>query len=417
MPSSESLQTTRPASDPALLWDVFCRVIDNFGDLGVCWRLCDNLTARGHSVRLWVDDASALQWMAPGAVEGTWAGVQVLGWEQSRDAARLANLRAADVWIEGFGCELAPEFIAHHAYSTRASGEFSLRHPVWINLEYLSAESFVERAHGLPSPVMGGPAKGWIKHFFYPGFTARTGGLLREPGLQQRQQAFLHGAQDGAHNGGQRAAWLAQHGIVYTDGEQLVSLFCYEPAALPALLAQLDALPEPTHLLVTAGRASAAVRASVQTLAGASDARGHTAAAVDAARAPDLRPLRITYLPTLTQQDFDHLLWACDLNFVRGEDSLVRALWAGKPLVWQIYPQDDDAHIPKLDAFLDMLGPSHSLRAFHHAWNTERAPAQTAHLPAIDLPAWSQTVQSARERLLQQDDLATQLIHFALKKR
>jgi hypothetical protein len=22
-----------------LHWDIFCRVIDNFGDIGVCWRL------------------------------------------------------------------------------------------------------------------------------------------------------------------------------------------------------------------------------------------------------------------------------------------------------------------------------------------------------------------------------------------
>jgi uncharacterized repeat protein (TIGR03837 family) len=132
---------------------------------------------------------------------------------------------------------------------------------------------------------------------------------------------------------------------------------------------------------------------------------------------PGSRQLRITYLPTLSQDDFDHLLWACDLNVVRGEDSVVRALWAGKPLVWQIYPQEDAAHIPKLDAFLDMLGASPSLRAFHDTWNAARAPTQTAPLPAIDLPAWSQTVQSARERLLQMDDLTTQLIQFILKKR
>jgi uncharacterized repeat protein (TIGR03837 family) len=390
MPLPASLHTTHPASEPLLLWDVFCSVIDNFGDLGVCWRLCADLAARGHSVRLWVDDASPLQWMAPGAVDGIWPGIQVRGWEQSKDATQLANLRPADVWIEGFGCEIAPEFIAHHAHSTRASGQFPARHPVWINLEYLSAESFVERAHGLPSPVMSGPAKGWTKHFFYPGFTAHTGGLLREPDLLQRQQVFAQPER--------RAAWLAQLGIAAAAGETRVSLFCYEPAALPALLAQLDALPTPTRLLVTAGRASAAVQKAT-------------------ANGPALQQLRISYLPTLTQGDFDHLLWACDLNCVRGEDSVVRALWAGKPLVWQIYPQEDAAHVPKLDAFLDMLDASPSLRAFHHAWNATQAPTDSAALPVIDLPSWSQTVQRARERLLQMDDLTTQLLQFTLKKR
>jgi uncharacterized repeat protein (TIGR03837 family) len=111
---------------------------------------------------------------------------------------------------------------------------------------------------------------------------------------------------------------LARHGVDTQADETLISLFCYQPSALPALLAQLDALPSPTHLLVTAGRATAAAREATQT------APNHPTA---------LRKLRITYLPSLTQSDFDLLLWACDLNFVRGEDSIVRALWAGKPLV------------------------------------------------------------------------------------
>ena len=391
-PASQS--APRTCSHTALLWDVFCRVIDNFGDLGVCWRLCADLAARGHSVRLWADDATALQWMAPDALDGTWPGIQVMGWAQSQDPDLLEQLQPADVWVEGFGCNVAPEFIAAHTYSTRASGQFSLSPPAWINLEYLSAESFVERCHGLPSPVMGGPAKGWTKHFFYPGFTARTGGLLREPGLLDRQQAFLRIEQ--------RTAWLAQHGVDAQAGETLVTVFCYEPAALPALLAQLDALPTPTRLMVTAGRATAAVQSAMQALQCEPQA---------------LRQLRVTYLPLLSQDDYDHLLWASDLNCVRGEDSLVRALWAGKPLVWQIYPQDDAAHLVKLDAFLGMLGACRSLRTFYHAWNAATAPPVTDSMPAIDLPSWSQNLASARARLLEMDDLTTQLISFVQKKR
>ena len=326
--------------------------------------------------------------MAPGSLEGTWPGVQVLQWEQSQDVDHLAQLPAADVWIEGFGCDNTPEFIVNYIYPTGARGQFGLKQPVWINLEYLSAEPFVERSHGLPSPIMSGPAKGWTKHFFYPGFTPRTGGLLREPKLIEQQLDFV---QQGA-----RVAWLARQGIEVAGDETLVSLFCYEPAALPALLAQLGALPTPTHLLVCAGRATVAVQ--------------------NALRATPAGPLRITFLPTLTQVDFDHLLWACDLNCVRGEDSVVRALWAGRPLVWQIYPQDDAAHILKLDAFLEMLDASPSLRAFHHAWNAAQSPASSPALPAIDLAGWSLTVLQARARLLQMDDLTTQILQFALKK-
>lgn len=179
---------------PPLLWDLFCQVIDNHGDLGVCWRLATQLAARGQEVRLWVDDARALAWMAPGAVEGRWRGIQVLPWTRPFHTGMppddLARLPRADVWIEAFGCEIAPEFIAAHGHFTLGSGQKESKNPVWINLEYLSAEPYVERCHALPSPVMHGPGQGLTRHFFYPGFTPRTGGLLREPDLPARQAAF-----------------------------------------------------------------------------------------------------------------------------------------------------------------------------------------------------------------------------------
>jgi uncharacterized repeat protein (TIGR03837 family) len=378
-----------PTSPLSLLWDVFCQVIDNFGDIGVCWRLCADLASRGHSVRLWVDDPSALQWMAPGATDGAWPAIQVMPWPQSHDATVLSNLTPADVWVEGFGCEVAPELIAACTYSTGSRGQKDQNFPFWVNLEYLSAESYVERCHALPSPILHGPAQGLTKHFFYPGFTLRTGGLLREPDLLARQQALA--TQDA------RSRWLEQHGIRWM-GERLVSLFCYEPVALPALLSQLDALPGPTQVLVTAGRATAAAQKAATPIG-------------------TLRQVGLTYLPALTQVEYDHLLWICDLNCVRGEDSLVRALWAGKPLLWQIYPQHDAAHIAKLDAFLDVLNASASLRAIHLAWNSTDDRQRAASIPVLDLQDWSKTVQTARQRLLQMDDLVTQLVDFVRKKR
>jgi uncharacterized repeat protein (TIGR03837 family) len=382
--------TPRPSPSPALLWDVFCRVVDNFGDIGVCWRLAVNLAERGQQVRLWVDDATALQWMAPGALNGGYPGVTVLPWAQSQQAETLAHLPMADVWLETFGCDIAPEFIAACAHSIRARGLNGTKNPVWINLEYLTAEGFAERTHTLPSPVMRGPAAGWTKHFFYPGFTPGTGGLLRELDLGSRQARF------------DRTAWLAQNNIDW-QGERLISLFCYEPPALGDFLQQLRDDPTPTRLLVTHGRATAAVQLLEQNgLQPPSDVR---------------RQLSISYLPPLTQRDFDHLLWACDFNCVRGEDSLVRAIWAGKPFVWHIYPQDDAAHHAKLNAFLDMLGANASLRQFHHMWNSMPGTADTTALPELDLDAWQTFVESTRKRLLQMDDLAIQLVAFTLKKR
>ncbi|MDB5860229.1 MAG: hypothetical protein JWQ76_3918 [Ramlibacter sp.] len=353
-----------------MLWDIFCKVIDNHGDIGVCWRLSVQLAARGQQVRLWVDDASALRWMAP---EGN-PGVQVLPWDsQSRPPEPGA------VVIEAFGCELATPFQAAIAAKARADG----RQPAWINLEYLTAEPFAERSHGLPSPVTHGPAAGLAKRFFYPGFTARTGGLLREQGLLQRQALF------------DRNAWLQAHGID-PQGARLACPFCYEPPALGSLLAELARGPGSTRLLVTAGRATDAVRAALE-----KNARSNTGWNQQSL-------LSLSFLPLLTQMEFDHLLWCCDLNFVRGEDSLVRAMWAGKPLVWQIYPQHDNAHHAKLEAFLNWLDAPASLRDFHRSWN-----GISGRLRNPDPEAWAGCVQRGRELLLAREDLTTKLMQFA----
>jgi len=354
-------------------WDIFCKVIDNHGDVGVCWRLACGLATDGDRVRLWVDDPGALAWMAP---QGH-PGVQVIHWTEAAPAAVLRE-PAPEVLVEAFGCDPAPELVAHFA---RSAAPEDLRHR-WINLEYLSAEPYVERLHRLPSPVFRGAGAGLTKHFFYPGFTEATGGLLREPGLLAEQAAF------------DRAAWLRAHGVAW-QGELLVSLFCYEPAALAGLLTPLPG-DAAAHMLVAAGRATAAV----DRLLG------------DAQR---IGPLGITRLPAVAQPEFDRLLWACDLNFVRGEDSLVRALWAGAPLVWQIYPQDDDAHHVKLEAFLDWLGAPPSLRRFHRAWNG--ISGEPVALPdAQTLAEWRANTVAARARLRAQDELISRLRRFVTQK-
>ena len=357
-----------------LLWDIFCTVIDNHGDLGVCWRLSRQLRDAGQRVRLWVDGASALAWMAPAAARGQAPGIDIRAWTQASQASVLSTLHPADVWIEAFGCEIPEAFVAHGVATYP-------RPPAWINLEYLSAEDWVPRMHGLPSPVMSGPAKGWTKHFFYPGFTSLTGGLLREADLRQRQQAF------------DRGAWRATHVPHLPPGGRLISLFCYEPSALPQLLAQLAGTPD--HLLVTPGRPLAAVQQAVA---------GMT-----------LQP-HWSALPYTDQNGFDEMLWACDLNFVRGEDSLVRALWAGQPFVWHIYPQDDKAHHAKLDAFLDWLQAPDSLRRFHRVWNG-MTEGELHPLDSASTLNWRQCIRSAQQTLWMQNDLVSNLVSIATQSR
>ena len=346
-------------------WDIYCRVIDNHGDIGVCWRLACDLAARGQPVRLWVDDATALAWMAPDGAPG----VRVSLWPEGAHGDE-----PGEVVIEAFGCEL-PVFVVDRMAAMDPP-------PVWINLEYLSAESFAERSHRMLSPQRGGLRK-W---FFYPGFTEHTGGLILEADLLLRRQNF------------DAAAWLHGNGITRQAGEQVVSLFCYAQPALPALLEHLA--QHPTLLLATTGHA---VR-QVEKLLGPSLQRG---------------ALRAVLLPALSQTDYDHLLWASDLNFVRGEDSFVRAQWAAKPFVWQIYPQDDGADAVKLQAFLGRFmhtadtALSSSIRQTWAAWNGGGMPWPTEPEAA----AWQRHCLAWRDTLALHSDLASQLIGFAAQTR
>ena len=369
-----------------MLWDIFCRVIDNFGDIGVCWRLSADLAGRGHAVRLWVDDPSPLSWMAPAALQGGLSPVEVRPWGAAEQVD--STLPPADVWVEAFGCDIPQSFVGHRF----ATG--SPPHPLlaWINLEYLSAEPYAERCHRLPSPIQQGAAQGFSKYFFYPGFTSATGGLLREPGLLERRLAF---------DDASKAAWLCGHGIRWR-GEPLISLFCYEPTAIHRLLQDCTGDDTQRTLLVTPGRATASVLAALRVSTPASAAVQHG-------------PLQIVFLPHLTQSDFDLLLWTCDLNLVRGEDSWVRALWAGRPFIWQAYPQSDGAHVDKLDAFLDWMQPSDSLRLAHALWNgvpdAEKDSARSL-IPWSELPQWQNRVLEVRSQLSEQTDLTSQLLQF-----
>ncbi len=352
-------------------WSIFCRVVDNFGDVGVAWRLAADLGRRGEHVRLVIDDASALAWMAPGGAPG----VEVAPWDDG-------EAPGSDVWVETFGCGWPAPAAARLPTMSKP--------PVCIDLEHLSAEGFVARSHGLPLPrfdAAGGPLPSWV---FYPGFDARTGGLLREPGLLERRRDF------------DRTGWLASHGIALREGERCVAVFCYANAAFETLLRALAA--EPTLLLIPPGPAAPQAEAWL----------GRDASA---------GRVRSVRLPFLDHAGFDALLWSADLNVVRGEDSFVRAMWAGAPFLWQAYPQDDGAEAAKVDAFLaafldGVAAPfAGSLRALFGRWNATGAVDASAPLLLPDVSAWHAATSRWRDRLAAQPDLTTALLGFVVSKR
>ena len=339
--------------------DLFCRVVDNLGDAGVCWRLARQLAHEyGWAVRLWIDDATPLARLRPGvdAVLPTQRvdGVEIRPWTEN-----LPEVVPGNVVIEAFACELPPDFVATMAKRAKP--------PVWINLEYLSAEGWVSECHGLPSPH---PSLPLAKYFFFPGFGAGTGGLIRErdlPGVPPRSP---------------------------TD-DLTVTLFCYDNPALPSLLETWAQGDEPIICRVADGLP----RQLVERWLGKD---------FPVARSHRRGSLQLVAAPFAPQVDYDRWLTDSDLNFVRGEDSFVRAQWAERPFVWQAYPQADDAHIAKLDAFLarylrSLAEPTRAATAdFCRAWNCGDGcgdiaaawPAFRAVLPRLTLHgrAWAKEI-------------------------
>ncbi|WP_409300069.1 elongation factor P maturation arginine rhamnosyltransferase EarP [Pseudomonas sp. KCJK8993] len=370
-------------------WDIFCSVVDNYGDIGVTWRLARQLVAEhGCAVRLWVDDLRAFERICPeidmDKDRQQQDGVEVRHWP-----AQWSAEVAADVVIAAFACQLPHAYMEAMADRERA--------PLWLNLDYLSAEDWVGGCHGLPSVKF----RGVQKYFFFPGFQAQTGGLLRENGLLERRRAFQADPQA-------QVAFLRQLGVVPASGARLMSLFAYENAGLAGWLDALAADRRPTHLLVPEGR----ILGDVQRWLGVDSLVVGSVLA--------RQSLTLQVLPFVRQEDYDRLLWCCDFNAVRGEDSFVRAQWAGRPMLWHIYRQDEDIHLDKLEAFLALYTRGLSAEAgaavlaLWRAWNTE---GQMAAPWEKLLRHWPEIAVHAERWCLEQGlqaDLAAALVQFYL---
>jgi uncharacterized repeat protein (TIGR03837 family) len=368
---------------------IFCKVVDNYGDIGICWRLARQFHAEhGIAVTLWVDDLASFRriWpqVAPDAAVQDVGGITVRHW--GGQDGEFAPADIPDMVIEFFGVDLPPGYIA-------AMAQCEPR-PVWINYEGLSAEEWVEGCHALPSMH---PRLPLTKHFFFPGFTDKTGGLLRERGLVEECAQFQL-------DPAAMADFLARFGVTPAEmASQKVSLFCYPQAPVADLFSVWEQGAAKVTCLVPEGVAPEQVSAFIggEAHAGAFATRGG---------------LTVRVMPFMPQTDYDRLLWACDLNFVRGEDSWVRAQWAARPFVWHIYPQDENLHHVKLRAFLQKYAANtQSLVDFSLRWNG----AREGHMDALwtslqaDLPTMTRRAQEWEAQMLANGDLVSNLLDFA----
>lgn len=373
--------------------DLFCQVIDNFGDAGVCWRLARQLVnEHGCRVTLWIDKPSVLKRIShrvdPDLQRQTVSGVDVRLWRQDFPVVSSGDISA--VVIEGFGARLPENYV-------RLMAEREPR-PVWINLEYLSAESWVEGSHLMPSP------QSWIaltKYFYFPGFTERTGGLIREKQLVSERENFQADRQNAIR-------FLSQLGVKASPEHWIVSLFCYPDAPVISLLNSFSKNKKNVLCLIPEGVATEQLSSFI-------------GKAATAGTYFETENLAIQVLPMIEQDDFDRLLWSSDFNFIRGEDSFVRAQWAARPFVWHIYPQDGDAHMVKLHAFFDLYlsglpkDTAESIRRFQVSWNDRnngKSDSEKWMNPAEFVHEWGQYATEWFKKLTDREDLACGLLRF-----
>lgn len=336
----------------------------------------------GLQVRLFIDDLSVASKIISGirdVDEQHFEGIEVVRWDEC-----TVYERTADVVIETFACGLPAHYLAK--MQTDA---------VWVNVDYLSAESWVSEFHGLYGKHQESNRK---RHCYFPGFSERTGGLLREKTLITRRDAFLQSEDL------QQQFWKTLS-IESGANSLKVSLFTYPNAPVNALLQSL-----------AKGEVNVSVFLPVNRYV-SRHLLGHNDLVVgDCVREG---ALTLYILPFLSQDDYDKLLWACDINFVRGEDSWVRALWAGSPFVWQPYLQADNAHLVKLNAFLEMFYNESALKQtiakLHEAWSTELFPTEIWQHYLANLVEIKASTQQSSNKVIHQNPLAEKLIDFCIK--
>ncbi len=360
-------------------WDIFCKIVDNFGDIGVCWRLAKQLQIEhGLQVRLFVthlEVASRILVGISNCAEQTYEDISIIRWDEETIFGQ-----PADVAIETFSCSLPEAYLARMDEKT-----------VWVNVDYLSAEDWVPEFHGLNSQFQ---QTKLLRHFYFPGFSAGTGGLLREKALMEMRDSFQQSAQK-MHD-----FWQS----LFINNDQIdlkISLFSYENAPVEELLQTLTKANQSVSVFMPISGKSASLLGHEGLQAGDSIALGN---------------LNLHLLPFLNQVNYDKLLWACDLNFVRGEDSWIRAVWAGRPFIWQPYWQTDNAHLLKLNAFLDRFygqaAFKKTLTYLHETWSTQQFQNNIWDDYLAALPDVAKLTKQQSNLLIQQKDLTTNLVDF-----
>ena len=286
--------------------DIFCEVIDNYGDVGVAYRLAREFKRiyPHKRLRFFINKTEEINLIKKSN------DIEIITY---KDIFKVEN--SADLIIETFACEIPKEYMDKALRSSK----------LIINLEYFSAEDWVDDFH-LQESFLGGSLK---KYFFIPGLSKKSGGILLDNEFLERKKQVEEN----------REYYLEKFEI--KEKYDLVgSVFSYEKN-FDSLIKELKKLDKKVLLLVLSEKT-----------------QKNFIKYFDNSNNYD--KIKAVKLPFFTYDKYEELLSLCDFNLVRGEDSFVRALLLGKPFLWHIYPQEENIHIQKLNSFLEKYCPNNN---------------------------------------------------------
>ena len=279
--------------------DIFCQVIDNYGDVGVAYRLAREFKRvyPNKKLRFVINQIEELNLIRKSE------DIEIILY---KDISKIEN--SADLIIESFGCEIPKKYMDKALKNSK----------LIINLEYFSAEKWVDDFH-LQESFLGGNLK---KYFFIPGLSEKSGGILLDNEFLERKKKVEANKE-----------YYLEKFEIKEKYDLIGSIFSYEKN-FDSLIEELKKLDKKIILLILSEKT-----------------QKNFIKYFDNGNNYD--KIKFVKLPFFTYDKYEELLALCDFNLVRGEDSFVRALLLGKPFLWHIYPQDENTHIKKLESFLE----------------------------------------------------------------
>ena len=307
--------------------DIFCEIIDNFGDIGVVYRISKELKKIFQNVRIRIvlnrlEEFKAINKKVKDVDYQEIDGLICVTEKYVKE--NMESFGVSDVFIEAFGCNVPEEYV-------KAAKENS---KLWINLEYLSGEKWIEDFHLCESLI---DSKTLKKIFFMPGFSEKSGGVIIDSGFLERMKF-------GKEN---RDEVFKKYFKDFDLKDKFIgTVFSYEKN-FENLLETLKNYEKETILLLMGEKTQKSFSEILK--------KNLTE---DYGNIVKYGKITMIYSDFFSQEEYEEIISASDFNFTRGEDSFVRGIILGKPFMWHIYLQEEKAHMDKIKAFTERFKES-----------------------------------------------------------